>query len=402
MFHFFPLLPPEIRRQIWKAATGDGRFLKVDLKDVDNYDDKTRFYLICPEESDDEYSMNSDSEYEGSDAGVESALQDEGRWVWATNTAFPALRLLRVNREAHDTVYESYEQTSIWRPDQHRLKWTRVLVDYSKDTFYFSKNAFEALRGITKRKLIDQPPFEFESVQNLALESILVHPGGYYPDIKWDSDGSEISRKHLSDVLQSFPAVKHLQLAIDCGDYRFEGDAGLWGVEEEFKDEIEEDGRQKLLSWSESLVIGAAEGNSDTHQLEILLKILINGRTESEKKSCISYFQQCCRFVSEKSLPQSPVVDFEIDSRPSRIMYTPSLETHSPRPERPPLSRLCTLGMYQSSESDSDSDSNTPAPLSRQFIPNSASSGASLGSQLSASRFFHGDSDLESDDESGW
>ncbi|KAF4630553.1 hypothetical protein G7Y89_g7585 [Cudoniella acicularis] len=100
-----------------------------------------------------------------------NATTKAGRWLWKTETPEVLMPLLLTCRDARFVVLRSYERSNIWVASASRKVWTRILVNYARDTFYFSETALTDIQKILRgrRLLPGIAAIEVDKIQKLGL-----------------------------------------------------------------------------------------------------------------------------------------------------------------------------------------------------------------------------------------
>jgi hypothetical protein len=143
-FERFPLLPKELRLQIWKNALPDPQVLE----------------LVTT----------------GLQRDPSSSTSNHATWRWKGTSALK-IPLLGVSQEARTVALESYERLPISKPLDSKYAWP--FFDYSRDTFYFSvdnwKEFLEMVDGEYSRDrwtCEKSIPMDMTKVQFLAIGSV--------------------------------------------------------------------------------------------------------------------------------------------------------------------------------------------------------------------------------------
>ncbi|KAH6671211.1 hypothetical protein B0J14DRAFT_595543 [Halenospora varia] len=272
LFHLFPRLSQELRDHVWRLALPFARVLEIRLVKIEEMGN-----------------------------GFQGNSQNEG-YFWTTNTKSLATMLL-VCREATAIVMASYEWTRIWTLNGvHRPCWTKTLVNYNEDVFYFSEESLGTLQKMSAPGGSDSliSPIQLKKMQIIAFPS-----NGRQTDaelLREFKPGRHIrkaSREFLTRFIPLFTNMKTLILAVNCRDYRFSGDE----LFSKPPDELLHSGREiegfELMShWPESLVEDLVLRCPLAQGLKIKLSILINGESCEERARCMNFFRRCCRHVS--------------------------------------------------------------------------------------------------------
>jgi hypothetical protein len=142
-FELFPLLPKELRLQIWKDALPDPQVLE----------------LVTT----------------GLQRDPSSPTPNHATWRWMGTSALK-IPLLGVSQEARTVALKAYERLPISKPLDAKYAW--LFFDYSRDTFYLSVESWEELLEMVDGEYSENCwtceksiPMDMMKVQFLAIGS---------------------------------------------------------------------------------------------------------------------------------------------------------------------------------------------------------------------------------------
>lgn len=273
-FHQFPLLPKELRVQIWKNALPEPRIIELNLIDKLH----PTLYLW------------------------QTHGEDDNEFVWETASPPINIPLLRASREARLATLESYENKGIYYHGTNT--WTYVYVDFSRDTFYLNRDEhMHVMCGFAMD--IPEDLYWTARVQNLAvnLGMFAIRNIGEIPRYSrfeqfWTPEGQADVIRDLLDIFENFPALKKFNFALDGRNPIFGGPVEIIEPTAEFEDYWEPDGRTLASAWIPDTL---SELHRQRPQVRIPpqvgLKLLTNGKDMEHLERRWDYCYACCRFV---------------------------------------------------------------------------------------------------------
>ena len=258
-FHPFPLLPKELRLEIWKLALPDPRVIELSLLRSD-------YPLRLPQRY-----------YRAS----------RGAWWWVASASPTTFPLIRTNAEARSIALASYERCEILnRNDTVRHP---MYINFSKDTIFVTRDAVDDLKEVLVGSHRRVRFMNWRTkVRNLALPLDILERPGYLraalipgPEPA-DPKGFKEATRYIADIVRTFPGLKDLSLVIDARNPGFGGDAEIIESTSEHEDYEEPEGRELASSWIPEVLAGLASESSDVQLPSVRLALLINGRDTPE------------------------------------------------------------------------------------------------------------------------
>jgi hypothetical protein len=273
-FHHFPLLPKELRVQIWKEALPEPRV--IELKLVDKLH-PTLYTWQVP--------------------------KDDNEFVWKTTSPPISIPLLRVSREARLATLEWYENRGLYYHGTDT--WTCVYVDFSRDTFYLNIDENVHLIVGFEGWDISSDLYWATKAQNLAVNlgifgerNIGEIPRYARFEQLWTPEGQAVVIQEFLDLFQNLPALKELNFVLDGRNPIFGGPVEIIEPTAEFEDYWEPDGRTLASAWIPDTL---SELHRQRPEVKIPpkvgLKLLTNGKDTEHLERRWDYCFARCRFA---------------------------------------------------------------------------------------------------------
>jgi hypothetical protein len=279
-FHLFPLLPKELRLDIWNLAfCAESRVIEPHFTHKDYPTPSLAFYGVLKWRS---YSTASDP---------------PGSVIW-TSQAITAPPLLFVCHESRDFLSGSYQKVNIC--DQSSQPWQNTYVNWSNDTIYVSPHDLEMLH----RTATTQRALWINEVRNLAVQAGGKRISGIPRTTRYtrylnlsNNYSQDTAVLHIMWLAITFPSLRQITVILDGRHESFCGSTELFEPTPEFEDHLHTDGRtmalQRILDLEEHLWVQKPK----LINLQIRLGVLINGRFSSELERRWIYSAGGCLFV---------------------------------------------------------------------------------------------------------
>ncbi|KAG4442938.1 hypothetical protein IFR05_001551 [Cadophora sp. M221] len=274
-FTLFPLLPKELRLEIWKRALPPPRLIEFRFTDTASPDRVLLGGLDC-----------------------------HGEWAWVASTEPVALSLLLVNTEARDVTSKSYELVGI--RNQCQAVGDCMHIDFSRDTIYLARYSQERLLDVLSGRFanIQHTHVWLSKTRSLAMNLGSLSKGPWtwapptYPGVKRLSrpDGLQDASTFFVKIFGMFPMLKDFRIVIDGRNPDLGGSVEIAQPSSDHEDFYDPSGREVALRWIPGALDHVKTTFPDLHLPHVCLALLTNGNNSEALERRWDYLHACCRF----------------------------------------------------------------------------------------------------------
>ncbi|PVH74001.1 hypothetical protein DL98DRAFT_40963 [Cadophora sp. DSE1049] len=282
-FHPFPLLPKELRMEIWKLALPDPRITELSFMCTDDPLRLPRRYRRT----------------------------SRGAWSWmatATPITFP---LIHINVEARAYALSTYELCGI--PNQSDPTRHPMYIDFSKDTIFITREAQDRLGEVLVGNYRGVRFTNWRSkVRNLAVPLAVLRKSQYSRAAlipgpgPADPNGYEEATQYLAATIRTFPNLQDLSLVIDGRNSGFGGDVEMIEPTSEHEDYEVSEGRELASCWIPEVLEKLKMLSPDVAIPSVHVSLMTNGHDTPELERRWNYLRARCGVCHPNSADFEP------------------------------------------------------------------------------------------------
>ncbi|KAH7399755.1 hypothetical protein BKA64DRAFT_464407 [Cadophora sp. MPI-SDFR-AT-0126] len=274
-FTLFPLLPKELRLEIWKLALPAPRLIELTFTDT-----------------------------EWPSRRLLTSQDRPGAWAWIASTNNVTLTLLRVNAEARDLTLSCYDLVPI-QNETHSVG-QRMYIDFCRDTIYLARYSQERLFDVSDGRFaeIQHTSAWTSNAQSLAVNLGSLSKGPWtfdpptYPGVERLSglEGRNDASSFFVKFFRSFPKLREFTVIIDGRHPDLGGSVEIVQASSDHEDFYEPSGQYSAKRWIPGVLDKVKEVSPDLRQPHVYLAVLTNGSNSATLERRWDYLHACCRF----------------------------------------------------------------------------------------------------------